>query len=137
MEENTTPCLYQGWWGLTLYTCMYLICSYFFFISLSLYVSFFSAPQRLTLRGYRQKKPVGAPRGLSRGPEAIYESLPRGPRAPEGLYGEGGIVSMSHGGGGICSQGGWGTVSLASLSQSNYSISSMSGQGHLSLFVFG
>ena len=61
--------------------------------------------------------PRRAPRGAPRGPEVIYESVARGSRGPEGIYGVGG---------GIC-QHGWGTISLSSLTPSNYSISNISG----------
>ena len=113
-------------------------CIYFFILPLisffQLFFFFSLAAQRYYMQSARQKKPYGTLKG-HRGAEEMYELLPRGPRGArgpelgsrgvEGVYTEGGIMTTSHSG--LCSPG-WGAVSHASLSNSNYSISNLSGR---------
>ena len=86
----------------------------FFIFRSDFFIFIFSSA--LSRGGY----PRRGTRGATRGPEVIYESVTRGSRGSESIYG------VQEGQGGIC-QHGWGTISLSSLSQSNYSISNISG----------
>ena len=87
------------------------------------------------MQSARQKKPYGAPpKGHNnRGPgeEVYHEMVPRnGSRGTLDLMTyEGGILTPSQQSSGLCSpgSGGWGPVSHAAASLSNYSLSNLSG----------